>query len=757
MLDNGEHKEHLATAHPDALHNPTLKTQTKYVGTASKIDQPVDLKVTLKSGSAPTITRVTYLVENAASATYRLEDSKTGKVHYTRPTPQVAVRKTVIVKLEDVPVSAAGADTVVISMKPADADRTVMISGVQIEACVEPVCAVKMLNGKSEKAHLQTDAPTALLHSGTKHTVKTPASNAEHVTFKIVSGKTPVVERVSFVGENVAEVIYRLYDGEKMVGETKEKANAVHVATVTHPVKFVTADKLVVELKRAATNVPTVTLSNVQIDACVTPVESKPAAPEKAPTSEPKPTTPVVTPVVTPVTTPVVKTPETTGTSAPTTPATQPEKTPKQPETKPEPEKTPKQPETKPEPEKTPKQPETKPEPEKTPKQPETKPEPENDPKKHGSCKHHTTISAKTEEHVKHVEASTHLTVSEPGSGKHVEVVNYDAKSSALLAGEKGWKCAHDDEKPTYTIELKKTMMVTGFEVKALHSAMEMYHSINGKNWEQYKEDGKTKVFEFHSSNEVEETFSTEVEAKYVKFVITKKSPEKACGFHIALKVCKHETTKRTCKSSPGTKSVTKSHPAPTGEKCHAFEFYKPLACYNIMTNLKDMPDTRIALSPKKGSVSELRPSGSGWQVTQADKPEITINLSEDNENPGLVDKLTISGNVKSLLVKYRVVKPSVHYEIVPAAEVDAEGYVSYNKGKPVECSANECEVVFMDPSTDKVGIMAYEIKVSLVEAVNPSESYNLKLDTYACTGIEYSKVVTKEDIAAIECWEDEE
>jgi hypothetical protein len=145
------------------------------------------------------------------------------------------------------------------------------------------------------------------------------------------------------------------------------------------------------------------------------------------------------------------------------------------------------------------------------------------------------------------------------------------------------------------------------------------------------------------------------------------------------------------------------------------------LVCTDILKLASDLPDHRITiLSAKKVSPADLRSTGKGLPVSEADKPEITINLSShDNVKPGLIEKLEILGNVKTVTIEYRT----------PESEVD--GFKPYKNGKPIDVEKDE--VIFTSEFSKKGGLIVHEIRVTPLKPIVAGKPYNMKMKVYAC------------------------
>jgi len=157
-------------------------------------------------------------------------------------------------------------------------------------------------------------------------------------------------------------------------------------------------------------------------------------------------------------------------------------------------------------------------------------------------------------------------------------------------------------------------------------------------------------------------------------------------------------------------------------------------SCIEIMEDPSELSNSRIALHPvNKGTPSDLRPTGQGWNVYKSDHPVVTINLATDDaKKPGLLEEIHVLGdNVKTVTIKYRAIRASDAHHIHAGATLDSEGFTDYNHGHPIH--VQNTPIVFHDPATNKPGIMAYEVRITVVEPVDEHKPYDLKLKIHAC------------------------
>jgi len=180
-------------------------------------------------------------------------------------------------------------------------------------------------------------------------------------------------------------------------------------------------------------------------------------------------------------------------------------------------------------------------------------------------------------------------------------------------------------------------------------------------------------------------------------------------------------------------KSTPQGVPAPHDEEPH--EDTKPqTGCVDVMDSPHELPNEHIILKPNnKGTPTDLRPSGKGWPVKPEDKPVITVNLSsKDGKKPGLLNKIEVLGNVKTVEVLYRPIRPRDHRHIEPTETLNPEGFKPINGGKPIDVEHIK-DIEFKDPVTKKPGTMVYEVRVVLVTPIKPEEPFNAKLKVNAC------------------------
>jgi len=158
------------------------------------------------------------------------------------------------------------------------------------------------------------------------------------------------------------------------------------------------------------------------------------------------------------------------------------------------------------------------------------------------------------------------------------------------------------------------------------------------------------------------------------------------------------------------------------------------VACTEIMEDPSELSNSRITLHPaNKGTPSDLRPTGQGWNVHKSDHPVITLNLaSADGRKPALVEDIHVLGdNVKTVTIKYRAIRPSDARHIQATSTLDSEGFTDYNHGHPIH--VHSTPIVFHDPATNKPGMTAYQVRITVVEPVDEHKPYDLKLMVHAC------------------------
>jgi len=144
------------------------------------------------------------------------------------------------------------------------------------------------------------------------------------------------------------------------------------------------------------------------------------------------------------------------------------------------------------------------------------------------------------------------------------------------------------------------------------------------------------------------------------------------------------------------------------------------------MLDATDLTPSRIRLHPaNKGSPSDLKPTAHGWPVKESDKPVITLNLaSTDGVHPGVLEKLYIYGNVKTVLIKYT----TEHHQdthIDPTHQHAEPVFQDYNHGQPI--TVHHGKIGFPE------GLTAYKVQITLVDPIHPDQPYNAKLTVHAC------------------------
>jgi len=152
------------------------------------------------------------------------------------------------------------------------------------------------------------------------------------------------------------------------------------------------------------------------------------------------------------------------------------------------------------------------------------------------------------------------------------------------------------------------------------------------------------------------------------------------------------------------------------------------------MKDPSELPNSRIELHPgNKGTPSDLRPTGQGWHVQKSDNPVININLaSADGQKPGLLEEIHVLGeNVNTVTIKYRAIRPSDAHNILATATLNSEGFTDYNHGHPIH--VHNTPILFHDPATNKPGMTAYQVRITVVEPVDEHKPYDLKLKIHAC------------------------
>jgi hypothetical protein len=157
------------------------------------------------------------------------------------------------------------------------------------------------------------------------------------------------------------------------------------------------------------------------------------------------------------------------------------------------------------------------------------------------------------------------------------------------------------------------------------------------------------------------------------------------------------------------------------------------IACTDIMLDPTQITNSRITLTPSTvGSPSDIRQNGTGWAVMSTASPMVGVNIA-NGALPGLIDMIQVSGNVQSFVLKYREILPSQGIAFAPSSDVDAQGYISYNGGLPVNCNTADCSVTFVNEATNHVGILAFDFIITNIVPVSAALPIDLKLDAWAC------------------------
>jgi len=159
-------------------------------------------------------------------------------------------------------------------------------------------------------------------------------------------------------------------------------------------------------------------------------------------------------------------------------------------------------------------------------------------------------------------------------------------------------------------------------------------------------------------------------------------------------------------------------------------------SCAEILKLPGELVDKRFTLQPA-GQVADLRSTGKGWTVSQTTKPVITVNLaSSDGTKPGLLEKVVLKGNVKTVKVEYTLVHPADDHHNEHHDSAHASGFHDYNKGKPVTLTSAG-ELVFENERTHKSGILVRDVRITVLSAVDESKPYDIKMQAFACVLIE--------------------
>jgi len=154
--------------------------------------------------------------------------------------------------------------------------------------------------------------------------------------------------------------------------------------------------------------------------------------------------------------------------------------------------------------------------------------------------------------------------------------------------------------------------------------------------------------------------------------------------------------------------------------------------CSNVLSSPDQFDSARINLEPA-GSVSDL--TGKGWNVSPADQPVITINVaSSDGKKPGLLEKMVLQGNVKTVKVEYSLVRTD---------DKESSGFHDYNNGEAV--TLENGQIVFTNELTKKAGILVSEVRISLLSAIDEEQNYNVNVQAFACVQ-DHSVDITKSE-----------
>ena len=140
--------------------------------------------------------------------------------------------------------------------------------------------------------------------------------------------------------------------------------------------------------------------------------------------------------------------------------------------------------------------------------------------------------------------------------------------------------------------------------------------------------------------------------------------------------------------------------------------------CQEVMSSgPTQLSSERIVLSPAGPSDLIQGQQSAGWStVHDGDKPTVTVILTKPGNNkPTLLEKLAVLGNVKTVSVEY-------------TTSSNGE-FIDYNNNEPIDVSATGGFLVF--PAG---GIEAFEVKITLLSAININEPFNMKMLVFACT-----------------------
>ena len=153
---------------------------------------------------------------------------------------------------------------------------------------------------------------------------------------------------------------------------------------------------------------------------------------------------------------------------------------------------------------------------------------------------------------------------------------------------------------------------------------------------------------------------------------------------------------------------------------------------------------SRIELHPlNKGSPIDHRTSPNGWSVTPTDKPSFTLNLgSLDGTQNGVLEKVDMPGNVKTVTIKYTTEPPhddSSHSD--PTHIHSTSVFHDYNNGHLVP--VHNGQIVFPD------GLTAHKVQITLVEPIHHDLPYNIKMTVHACIPGKYQNITNRKLISS--------
>jgi hypothetical protein len=154
--------------------------------------------------------------------------------------------------------------------------------------------------------------------------------------------------------------------------------------------------------------------------------------------------------------------------------------------------------------------------------------------------------------------------------------------------------------------------------------------------------------------------------------------------------------------------------------------------CSNVLSTPGEFDNSRITLQPA-GNVADL--SGKGWNVSPTEQPVITLNVaSADGKKPGLLEKMVLGGNVKTVKVEYSLVR---------ADGSESSGFHDYQNGE--EITLKNGLLVFTNEVTKKTGILVSDVRITVTSAIDETQNYNINVQAFACVQ-DHSKEISKSE-----------